>query len=332
MARNSNHKKSPPPIRLTERDIEILGAIEQHRFLSSRHVSALILGSPERLVRRLALLRRHGYIERYFSRRHTESRGGSAPFIYGLALLGANILREEGLRREGRAKWLSESRLMRGESIAHALMISDILVALQSGCRGKGVKFISPRDIQLEAFGHESKRFSWRVSTEHDRAPVHLAMVPDEVFALEDCSSSSSASRTYFLLEADRGTMPVVRRNLSQTSIFRKLVGYYATWRQGLHRAKFGFSRIRVLTVTASRARLDHIVEVSQSLNQGKGSGLFVFADIAALRRHDILSAAMASGRVGEKTSLVRPTSRSRQTPWSKSNCSKPVPPRVGRR
>jgi hypothetical protein len=290
---------------LTARDLKILAAIEQHRFLSSRHVAALIPGSPERLVRRLALLRRHGYIERYFSRRHTESRGGSAPFVYGLAASGGNILREEGLRREGRSRWLSESRLMRGESIAHAVMISDVLVALKGACRSKGVKFISPRDIQLEAFGHESRRFSWRVSTEHDHAPVHLTMVPDEIFALEEDTGSPAPSRTYYLLEADRGTMPVVRRNFSQTSIFRKLIGYYATWRQGLHRTKFGFSRIRVLTVTASRERLDHIVEVSQSLNQGKGSGLFVFADIATLRGHEILSAAMASGRVGEKTSLA---------------------------
>ena len=61
-----------------------------------------------------------------------------------------------------------------------------------------------------------------------------LRVLSDRVFALE--IDEQPDSRAYFFLEADRGTMPVKRQSLSQTSFFRKLLAYEATWSQSLHR------------------------------------------------------------------------------------------------
>jgi hypothetical protein len=44
------------------------------------------------------------------------------------------------------------------------------------------------------------------------------------------CQTGQSSG--HFFLEADRGTMPVTRWTLSQTSFFRKLLAYEATWTQ----------------------------------------------------------------------------------------------------
>ena len=50
--------------------------------------------------------------------------------------------------------------------------------------------------------------------------------IPDSVFALEYTNQNGQMQRAYCFLEADRGTMPVVRKGLAQTSFFRKLLAY----------------------------------------------------------------------------------------------------------
>jgi len=90
--------------------------------------------------------------------------------------------------------------------------------------------------------------------------------------------------------------MPVARKGLAQTSFLRKLVCYQETWRRGLHRSHLGISNFRVLTVTASRERVEHLVEACRSLGGG-GSRLFIFADQGALGSGDILSHEWMNGR-----------------------------------
>ena len=51
-------------MQLTERDRKIIQQVGRHRFLRSRHIIALIGGSPQQLLRRLKLLFHHGYLER----------------------------------------------------------------------------------------------------------------------------------------------------------------------------------------------------------------------------------------------------------------------------
>ena len=52
------------PIRLAERDHEIIRLIHRHRFLRSHQIIALLGGSAQNLSRRLQWLFHHGYLER----------------------------------------------------------------------------------------------------------------------------------------------------------------------------------------------------------------------------------------------------------------------------
>jgi hypothetical protein len=131
---------------------------------------------------------------------------------------------------------------------------------------------------------------------------VKLGVIPDRVFALELLDASGSSRRAYFFLEADRGTMPVTRRNLSQTSFYRKLLAYEATWTQNLHRIRFGFHRFRVLTVTTSTARVKSLVDACSQLE--RGHGLFLFADRTILSG-DMFSSIWQTGKPGETGSLL---------------------------
>jgi hypothetical protein len=132
---------------------------------------------------------------------------------------------------------------------------------------------------------------------------VRLGLIPDRVFALDYTDENGEIRRAVFFLEADRGTMPVVRRSLSQTSFYRKLLAYEATWSQGVHRSRFGFNRFRVVTVTASAGRVASLLETFAKLP--RGHRLFLFADRRVLEQPLDLFAPVWRNGSGEPASLL---------------------------
>ena len=98
--------------------------------------------------------------------------------------------------------------------------------------------------------------------------------------------------------------MPEIRKNLAQTSLYRKLLAYEATWSQDIHRSRFGFNRFRVIIVTKSAARVKSLIEACSTLE--RGHGLFIFADQSILKQPtDLLSVAWQTGRAGESSTLL---------------------------
>ena len=177
------------------------------------------------------------------------------------------------------------------------------MVALELACRKAGrIRLL--REDELSHHGKmsgERQPFQWKVKI---NGGLKLGVIPDRIFALEFPDQSGGSNRVYFFLEADRGTMPVTRRSLSQTSFYRKLLAYEATWTQSIHRTKFGFNRFRVLTVTTSVARVNSLVEACSKLQ--RGHGLFLFADRTILENPtDIFSAIWKTGRQSETVTLL---------------------------
>jgi hypothetical protein len=74
----------------------------------------------------------------------------------------------------------------------------------------------------------------------------------------------------YFLMEVDRGSMPVVRSNFDRTSYRRKLLVYWEAWKQKLHVEQFGVSQIRVLTITDSAKRVANMLGVVDKVRSSK--------------------------------------------------------------
>ena len=160
------------------------------------------------------------------------------------------------------------------------------MVALELACREHGgIRLLTEEELQPT--GTKNKLFRWKVNLQ---SGLKLSVVPDRVFALEFQNKDGKMERAYFFLEADRGTMPVIRRGFSQSSFYRKLLAYEATWSQGIHSKRFGFHRFRVLTVTTSAARVKSLVNACSRLKQGHG--LFLFADRTVLEKPgDVFSA-----------------------------------------
>lgn len=277
------------PIQLTERDREILRLVQRHRFLRSPQVAALLADHSQQLLRRLQLLYHHGYLERPRAQLDYYHQGGSRHLVYGLGTKGGALLKQEG-------RWGEKNRAVARIFLEHALLVSDVMVALELACRQTEVRLLTEQELA----GSDGRPFHWQVNL-RGRA---VGIVPDRVFALEFPAIGGQRDRAYFFLEADRGTMPVTRKSLHQTSFHRKLLAYEATWAQSLHRTRFGFHRFRVLTVTTSTARVQSIVKACAVVAHGRG--LFLFAEQSVLERPELLFGAIwQTGNPGESASLL---------------------------
>ncbi len=283
------------PIQLTKRDRAVIRLVHRHRFLRSSHLIALVGGSAQPLLRRLQLLYHHGDLERPRAQLdYYHQQGGSRRMVYGLGSKAEALLKQELDPGHRPLRWGEKNRAVGRMFLEHALLVSDVMVAIELACRENGrIRLIHGDQIH-------PKPFRWKVTI---NGGLKLGVVPDRVFALEVTRENGTHERACFFLEADRGTMPVTRRNLSQTSFARKLLAYEATWSQDIHH-RFGIHRFRVLTVTKSAARVKSLVEACSQLK--RGHGLFLFADRTVLENPDILFAPIwQTGRPGENGSLL---------------------------
>jgi len=281
------------PIRLTERDTSIIRHVHNHRFLRSTHIRKLVGGSSDVVLRRLQLLFHHGYLDRpraqidYY-------RHGSQAMVYGLGNKGARELQKTGEVESGRLDWTSKNRAATRLYLEHTLAVADVMVAVETACREKpNVQFVPP-----EAISHRCNQepLQWSVNVRHQGKSEKLGVIPDKVFALEFPNQPSKTVLVF--LEVDRGTMPVSRKYLKFTSFFRKMLAYQESWQQKLHTSLFTYHRCLVLAVTTSRQRVATLIEANRSLNNGRGSGLFVFTDKDVVgRTEDLLRVKLQNGR-----------------------------------
>lgn len=290
-------------MQLTTRDREIVRQVFRHRFLRSSQIVALVGGSEQAVLRRLQLLYHHGYLERPRAQIEYYQQGGSRALVYGLANRGAESLRQIEGMADGPLDCSMKNRAVKRLFLEHALLISDVMVALELACRRNGqVRLLNVEEIVPPDNPHMRRRpFGWKVSI---RDGAKLGVIPDRVFALEFFARPKDRNRVYYFLEADRATMPVVRNNLRQTSFQRKLLAYEATWTQELHSKHFGFHRFRVLTVTTSTERLTHLIEISRQLKHGQG--LFLFTDMnSLLSTSDPITLPWQGARAGQTAYLL---------------------------
>lgn len=294
--------------RLTDRDLEIIQHVERHRLLNSDQIVALLgAGSPQHVRRRLTLLFHNRYLDRPPVQISDFYRtAGSLPMVYGLGNRGADVLAERLDQPRKPGDWAEKNRSLRSTYFHHTLMVASIMVAFEVGCRKHDSVRLTRWEEILEGTCPEETRRSKRPLTWKVRLPEigWLGVTPDRVFGLEFSDRPVSRRHSYFFLEANRASMPVFRKDLRGTSIFRKLLAYQATAAQKLHAERFGINNFRVLTVTRSPKleRVDSMVEAARKLSGPQG--VFLFADEAAVTGGDPLEISWKNGR-GESVRLL---------------------------
>jgi hypothetical protein len=281
------------PMQLTERDRTVIRLVHRHRFLSSRQIIALMGDSQLQVLRRLKLLYHHGFLERPRAQLQYYDTPGTRPIVYGLSAKGGMLLKQE---LGDILLWSEKNQGIGQVFLEHALLVSETMVSLELACRKHGIRLRYEDELELPV---EKQPFQWRVKI---AGGMNLGVIPDRVFALEYTDQAGQIERAYFFLEADRGTMPVVRKQLTQTSFRRKLLAYEATWDNKVHQRHLGIPRFRVLTVTTIAARVQSLLLACSQLK--RGHGLFLFADQSVLKM-DLFSPIWRNGKTGALSPLL---------------------------
>jgi hypothetical protein len=91
------------------------------------------------------------------------------------------------------------------------------------------------------------------------------------------------------MAEIDRGTMPVVRGDITQTSFERKMRAYFTAHAEKQHERQFGWRTFGVLTVTTDDHPKRSMMEALRELRipNSPGASLFFFATRDELRASD---------------------------------------------
>ena len=282
----------PPAFRLTDDDVEIVRQVARFRFIRSTHIAALVGRSVDRTNDRLARLYHAAYVDRPRAQIDRFPTNGSLSLTYALADRGARLLRERDGIQFANPELSRKNREAGRPFIEHQIEIVNFQVALQRAVRNHpGLRIITPAEItaasrqQMQA---SRAPFALRAKLAHRGVVREIGVVPDVVFGLE----LPDGSRRYFMVEIDRGTMPISRSDFAQTSFEKKMRVYLAAHAAKQHERQFGWKNFRVLTVTTDRERMQSMKEALRRLHvpHSPGASLFLFSTFDDLRAIDPLA------------------------------------------
>jgi Replication-relaxation len=298
---------------VTGRDTDIIRLVAHHRFMRSTHILNLLEGSSRQgALRRLERLFHGGYLARPPAQLEWYRAGsGSSPMVYSVGNEGIDLLAERFGFRRAAVDWTAKARTAKRGEIEHALEVTDFMVALELACRHRGnLRVLHLADILATVAPAQTREnprpYFWPVPVRWQGKEVTIHPIPDKIFGIEALDRPEGRNRKFFFLEADRGTMPAVRLDLAKTSFLRKLLAYGHTYKADLHTQLYGFTNMRVLTVTRGRPRIEGLQEAHREYTwQLCSPKVFLFADRTTLLSDDDFLGHMWIDGVGNQQTLL---------------------------
>src|SRR5262249_5855041 len=140
---------------------------------------------------------------------------GSAPMVYALADRGARLLVESGI--QSATPSISRNNETAGRPfIEHQLEILEFSVALEFAARRhRGIRLIPAKELIRGFPDHIRARrnpLALRAIISHEGRTDDIGIVPDLIFGI----GFNDGSRRCFMVEIDRGTMPITRSDMLQ--------------------------------------------------------------------------------------------------------------------
>jgi Replication-relaxation len=294
----------PPPFRLTDDDVEIVRVVARYRVIRSTHIASLVGRSLDRTNDRLMRLFHAGYIDRPRAQLDYYPTAGSAPMIYALADRGVRLLKEWDGAEFRNPGWSRKNREAGRPFIEHQIAIVDFQVRLRRAVRERGdVRLVSAEELLSAALRLPARDpFALRTKLSDRGVLRETTAVPDLVFGLQ----LAAERRRNFMVEIDRGTMPVTRSDFEQTSVARKMRVYLAAHATRQHERQFGWKNFRVLVVTTDALRVRTMIEALTRLRvpRSAGASLFLFATFTGLAEADPFAHTWSDG-TGRAATLI---------------------------
>jgi len=114
-------------------------------------------------------------------------RNGSQSIAYGLGNKSGSLLQLNP------ATWGEKNRAIGRMYLAHALLVSDVMVSLELACLRHGIRLLHEDELNLPV----EAPLHWRVKI---RDGSKLGVIPDRVFALEYTDQNGQVQRIYYLM------------------------------------------------------------------------------------------------------------------------------------
>jgi hypothetical protein len=166
------------------------------------------------------------------------------------------------------------------------------------------------------------KPFTWPVEVFYRDTTINCSLTPDRLFAT---SVSGTPGAAFYALEEDRASEPQQRNDFSfasGTSLFRKLLCYVFAYHARVPEKRYGIRGFRILFVTNSRDRIDHVLPIWKRANdvlkefqkqsqievRAVPNNVLLLVDRPTLRPSDIFSVPWTNGR-GDPVALELPAS-----------------------
>ena len=246
-------ERQPVRFTLTERDVEILRAINRYRYLRTSQVWRLLFLDNKTIqaaARRLKYLYHNGFVGRV---QPLMAPGqGSGEIAYYLDKEGQALLSEYGEEVLHTNKPGSVKRVF----LQHALDLSEFRLCLEVALTGHERIELHRFTCDFEIKSHTDmaigkRRYKLYSEVIHPLTRERFIVYPDGLIILRGKGRYEQFQRLFFL-EIDRGTESLPR-------IRDKVIGYNLYLKEGVHK-KFGpFESFKVLLQTNSAKRAENI-------------------------------------------------------------------------
>jgi hypothetical protein len=259
-------------MQLTARDVRILSAASDMRFLTREQVQELLFSpsTASYCKRRLALLYHNAYLDRIYV--PALNSFGSTKAIYTLASKGASVVARDRKVDERELDWRARHNDRELYFMRHTLAINDFRIALTLGTQERG----------LAVSWTDERALKRREMKDYVDDPKHqgrqLVVVPDGYFTIEQGRHKSA-----FAVEIDRATV--------EEKPFKEKVRAYGEWKlTGAYERRYGTRSLRVLWVVADQSRDSTRLERIMRWTEAEGGrSLFWFAMLDELTPQTIL-------------------------------------------
>jgi hypothetical protein len=237
---------------------------------------------------RLRELYQAGYLERPITQLQLRIKDGaiapgSVPMVYSVTAAGLALLSDtqRAALGPGRLSWVSKPNEGTRVFLDHTLAIADVSTAVDAALRTHP-EYARLTETELCAGMSTARQASsHRWSLPATYKTTQLSAVCDLPLGIR---TSNGRKQWNFLIEVDRGHMPIERHDLTSSSIVRKLLAYAKAHHDGAHETHFGWRGFHVIILTTSQERVRSCVAAARRRFGAAAAGrLFLFGTMAAV-------------------------------------------------
>ncbi|GGF75901.1 hypothetical protein GCM10011332_32370 [Terasakiella brassicae] len=274
-------KRQDVPFSLTERDIDILRAVNRYRYLQTSQIQRLVFPdnkTKQSTARRLKYLYHAKYLGRI--QPYIVPGKGGAEVAYFLDRKGQELLTEMGEK----VSIFKKSHQVKTMFLQHALDLSEFRLNVELALQNHSVVEMARFICDFEMKGHADKatrlkRYKLYHEVYHPLSKERYVVYPDGLMILQGKGEYAKKQRLYFV-EIDRGTETL-------STIRKKVIGYNL-YQQEKVQDKFGkFKNFVVLIQTSSQKRAANI---RKNLVDQPGSEFVYVTSVGEVFSHTIFN------------------------------------------